>query len=253
MLGILDLFTVDNPVWSTPDILDTLESSRSTGYRYIRALTSAGLLSAVGNGYYVLGPRIIELDFQIRETDPLLQASAGVLEELVEATGHSALLCTLFQNTVICVRECRAQLSPTTLIDRGQQRPLFQGAMSKVILAHLSFHRLKSIFDRRRDEIREANLGESWKDFRNVLGKIRSDGYFKSAGEYTPGMVGVGAPVFNAEEEVIGSVGVAWDMSEMSLTDVDRVILSVRRAGKEISQRMASRDVGHVYKPRAVG
>lgn len=253
MLGILDLFTADDPVWSTADILEALETSRSTGYRYIKALTTAGLLGAVGNGYYVLGPRIIELDYQIRKTDPLLQASEGVLEELVDATGHSSLLCTLFQNSVLCVKECRAQLSPASLIDRGQRRPLFKGAMSRVILAHLSFHQLQSIYLRRQDEIGDAHLGEDWKAFRGTLAAIRSNGYVESYGEHTPGLVGIGAPVFNAENEVIASVGVAFDASEMSPNNRDRLILSVKRAGKEISQRMASREVGPVLRPRAVG
>lgn len=253
MLGILDLFTLEDSLWSTPDIIDALKTSRSTGYRYLRALTSAGLLSAVGNGYYVLGPRIIELDLQIRETDPLLQSSEGVLEQLVEATHHSALLCTLFQNSVLCVRACRAQMSPMTVLSRGQRRPLFRGAMSKVILAHLSDHRLRTIFARRQAEIREANLGEEWDEFRIALAKIRSDGYMKSVGEFTRGLAGIAAPVFNAEQAVIGSVGVACDVSELPLTDVDRVALAVKRAGKTISQRMAGRDTGPALRPRAVG
>jgi len=222
MLSILDLFTLEDSLWSTADIIDALKTSRSTGYRYLRALTSAGLLSAVGNGYYVLGPRIIELDLQIRETDPLLQSSEGVLEQLVETTHHSALLCTLFQNSVLCVRACRAQMSPMTVLSRGQRRPLFRGAMSKVILAHLSDHRLRTIFARRQAEIREANLGEQWDDFRVALAQIRSDGYMKSVAEFTRGLAGIAAPVFNAEQAVIGSVGVACDITELPLTDVDR-------------------------------
>ena len=80
MLHILQLFTEAEPVWSTAAILEALETSRSTGYRYIKALHDAGLLNSVRNGYYSLGPRIIEMDLQIRLTDPLLLASHGVLE-----------------------------------------------------------------------------------------------------------------------------------------------------------------------------
>lgn len=118
MLSILDLFTEDNPIWSTTDIIDTLGASRSTGYRYIKALGSVGLLSAVGNGYYMLGSRIIELDLLIRKTDPLLQAAKDILEELVDATGHTALLCMLFQNSVLCIGEHLAPMSPKMLFSR---------------------------------------------------------------------------------------------------------------------------------------
>ena len=66
-------------------------------------------MTSVRNGYYSLGPRIIEMDLQIRLTDPLLMASHGVLEGLVEEIGHSALLCTAFDDSVLCIAECRAR------------------------------------------------------------------------------------------------------------------------------------------------
>ena len=96
------------PVWSTAAIIEALETSRSTGYRYIKTLHDAGLLTAVRNGYYSLGPRIIEMDLPIRQTDPLLLASHGVLEELVDKIGHSALLCTAYGDSVLCIGEPRA-------------------------------------------------------------------------------------------------------------------------------------------------
>ena len=110
MLYILELFSAAEPVWSTAAIIEALETSRSTGYRYIKTLHDAGLLTAVRNGYYGLGPRIIEMDLQLRQTDPLLLASHGVLEDLVDKIGHSALLCTAYGDSVLCIGEYRAPL-----------------------------------------------------------------------------------------------------------------------------------------------
>lgn len=253
MLSILDLFTEDSPIWSTTDLIEALRTSRSTGYRYIKALNNAGLLSAVGNGYYMLGSRIIELDLLIRRTDPLLQAAKGVLEQLVTATGHTALLCMLFQNSVLCIDENLAPLSPKMLFSRGQRRPMFRGAVSKIILAHLPNHRLRSIYSRRQEMIREAGLGDSWDEFREGLAKIRSNGFVKSVGEFIPGNVGIAAPIFNVDGSIIGSIGIACSKDELRDTDMSRVVLSVRRAAKEISQRMSAEDSGLVLPPRAVG
>src|SRR6476660_745141 len=108
MLQILEFFSEAGPVWSTADLIEAMQTSRSTGYRYIKTLHDAGLLTTVRNGYYTLGPRIIEMDLQIRTADPLLLASHGVLEELVDTIGHSALLCTAFRDSVLCIGECRA-------------------------------------------------------------------------------------------------------------------------------------------------
>lgn len=253
MLSILDLFTEDSPIWSTTDIIEALGASRSTGYRYIKALNNAGLLSAVGNGYYMLGSRIIELDLLIRRTDPLLQAAKGVLVQLVDATGHTALLCMLFQNSVLCIDEHLAPLSPKMLFSRGQRRPMFKGAVSKIILAHLPNHRLRSIFARRQDMIRDAGLGETWDEFREGLSRIRSNGFVKSVGEFIPGNVGIAAPIFNVDGNIIGSIGIACSKDELRDADMNRVVLSVRRAAKEITQRMSADDSGLILPPRAVG
>ena len=253
MLSILDLFTLEDSLWATNDILDALSLSRSTGYRYIRSMTSAGLLSAVGNGYYVLGPRIIELDLQIRETDPLLRAAEGVLEELSAATGQSALLCTLFQNSILCVKDYRVPTCPKGMLGRGQRRPLFRGALSKVILAYLSPHRLRTIFKRRHSEIIDAGLGEEWVDFRNNMSKIRSEAFVISSGEFSQGVSGCGAAVFNGEGEVIGSVGVAFHAELWAELDRQTIVDAVTHAGREISNHMAHKAKEQVLRPRAVG
>jgi DNA-binding IclR family transcriptional regulator len=238
MLHILELFTEEEPEWSTVAIIEALETSRSTGYRYIKTLHEAGLLSTLRNGYYSLGPRIIEMDLQMRQTDPLLLASQGVLEDLVDRIGHSALLCTAYGDSVLCVGECRAPLSPANRFSRGQRRPLFQGAVSKVILAYLPHHRLKSIYPRQSDAIASAGLGDSWSTFRAALGKIKKDGYAVTMGEFNPGVQSVAAPILTNQKTSLGSVGTSWDVKERADIDLEKAMLAVKQAATTISERL---------------
>ncbi len=62
MLGVIDLFSEDAPVWTVDDIAVKLGYTRATAYRYVGELCDAGLLMRVAQGAYSLGPRIIELD-----------------------------------------------------------------------------------------------------------------------------------------------------------------------------------------------
>jgi DNA-binding IclR family transcriptional regulator len=238
MLQVLELFSEAGPVWSTADLIEAMETSRSTGYRYIKTLHDAGLLATVRNGYYTLGPRIIEMDLQIRQTDPLLLASHGVLDDLVENVGHSALLLTAFRDSVLCIGESRAPTSPANRFSRGQRRPMFQGAGSKVILAHLPHHRLKAIYPRHQDEIERTGLGATWGEFRKTLGEIKKDGYLLTRGEFNPGIYGVAAPILTDQKTAVGSVGVAWDENTRDI-NVDQAIQAVKQAATTISQRLA--------------
>jgi DNA-binding IclR family transcriptional regulator len=241
MLHILQLFTEERPEWSTASIIEAMSTSRSTGYRYIKILHDAGLLSSVRNGHYSLGPRIIEMDLQIRSTDPLLLASHGVLEDLVQEIGHSALICTSYRDAVLCIAEQRGPLSPSNRFSRGQRRPLFQGAVSKVILAHLPHHRLKALFAQHEGEIERASLGSTWSEFRASLAEIRKDGYALTTGEFNPGVNSVAAPVFGDQNAVLGSVGVAWDSKQRQDVDVDRAAQAVKLAAETISARLDAR------------
>ena len=199
MLGLLDLFTTSAPVRPVTDLVNYLGTSRSTSYRYIKALHAAGLLEAVANGRYVLGPRIVEFDRQIRMTDPLYQGGGAVLRDLVDATGYSALLCALNRDSVMCIREDLAKGAPPTLFSRGQRRPLFFGAASKIILPYVPPHRLIRIFEHHHRDIAKAGLGTNWQGFRDNLAAIRRDGYCVSYGEFNPGVFGVAAAVFNSD------------------------------------------------------
>jgi DNA-binding IclR family transcriptional regulator len=250
MLHILELFSETEPVWSTAAIIEAMETSRSTGYRYIKTLHEAGLLSAVRNGYYSLGPAIIEMDLQMRLTDPLLLASHGVLENLVDKIGHSALICTAFRDSVLCVGEARAPRSPENRFSRGQRRPLFQGAVSKVILAHLPHHRLKAIYPRQSAQIEKAGLGSTWSEFRAALGEIKKDGFALTMGEFNPGVYSVAAPILTDQKTSVGSVGVAWDEKERRDVDVERAVLAVKHAAATISERLTDKQGADLSAPQ---
>jgi DNA-binding IclR family transcriptional regulator len=197
------------------------------------------LLTTVRNCYYSPGPQIIEMDLQIGLADPLLLASQGVLEELVDKVGHSALLLTACHDvSVLCVEECRTPLGPVNRWSRGQRRPLFQGAGSKVILAHLPHHRFKAIYARDATKIENAGLGSTWGDFRKTLAGIKRDGYLLTTGEFNPGVHGIAAPIFNDQKGTMGSVGVAWDERARRDIHLEHAVLAVKQAACTVSDRL---------------
>jgi DNA-binding IclR family transcriptional regulator len=253
MLGLLDLFTPSASVRPVTDLVNYLGTSRSTSYRYIKALNEAGLIEAVANGRYVLGPRVVEFDRQIRMSDPLYKGGGHVLRPLVETTGHAALLCALYSDSVMCIREELADGSPPNLFSRGQRRPLFAGAASKVILPYVPPHRLLSIFKHHQRSIAIAGLGTDWQGFRDTLAAIRKDGYVVTHGEFNPGVFGLSAPVFNADGLVVGSIGIAGSEDRLEKKKLPLFCEAVLKASARLSELMANTDSELVRPPRAYG
>lgn len=253
MLSLLDVFTPAAPAWSTDDLIRYSRSSRSTCYRYIKVLQSAGFLTPVANGSYILGPRIIELDRHIRMCDPVYTAGGGPLQQLADRTGHSALLCMLYSDTVMCVREELNADAPEGLFSRGQKRPLFSGAASKVILAHLPAHQLRSLFAKHRKTIAAAGLGADWESFRKALRQIRQDGYCITTGEFAAGITGIAAPLFNRTGKVLGSLGIAMSASTADRSQFTALIKAVMKAAQGVTERIGSGKHGVDLPARAVG
>jgi DNA-binding IclR family transcriptional regulator len=253
MLSLLDVFTPAAPVWSAEDLIHQSGCSRSTCYRYIRALQGAGLLTPVANGSYVLGPRLMALDRQMRMCDPVYTAGGPPMQELALRTGHSALLCILFSETVMCVREEIRPGAPQGLFSRGQKRPLLAGAASKIILANLPLHQLRRLYAKHRGSIAAAGLGADWPSFRKTLRQIRRDGYCMTVGEFSPGVVGIAAPLFNRDGHVLGSLGIAMLESNADRSQFPALAGAVMEAARQATERIGSGQHGADLPARAVG
>ena len=183
MLAVLELFTVDAPEWTVEATAAALRVSAPTAYRYFKQLTRAGLISPVTGASYTLGPAIIQMDRRIQICDPMLNAARGVMVDLIRYAAESStvLLCRLFHDRVMCVHQVmgRGPQVPVSY-ERGRLMPLFRGATSKIILAHLPSRTVKSLFDHHAAEIAEAGLGATLPAFRSHLAAIRRAGVMVS-------------------------------------------------------------------------
>ncbi|WP_203070231.1 IclR family transcriptional regulator [Falsiroseomonas ponticola] len=253
MLGLLDVFTTAAPAWSTEALIRHSGTSRSTCYRYIKALQAAGLLTPVAGGAWMLGPRIIELDRTMRFCDPVTAGGTPAMQRLAAETGHTGLLCLLFSDTVMCVGDAPAPGAPEGLFSRGMRRPLFAGAASKVILAHLPPHQLRALFGRHRSTIGAAGLGADWESFRATLRAIRDAGHCVTQSEFMPGIIGIAAPLFNADRGVLGSIGIAAPIGNAPATTRPLLAERVMQAAREACDAIAEQQTVAALPARAVG
>ena len=216
-ISVLKLFTLDKSEWIVEDAAVALHVSISSAYRYFSTLTEAGLLTTVASGHYILGPAIIQYDRQIQLTDPLLKVAKPIMADLMRyAPANSAvLLCRIFRETVLCVHQAiEADRQTHVSYERGRPMPLFRGATSKIILAHLPLRDLRRLYDAQRALIKEAALGDGWEGFRKTLATMRKAGHCVSFGEVDPGHIGIAVPIMDSHGRVLGSLSYVVPASE---------------------------------------
>jgi DNA-binding IclR family transcriptional regulator len=253
LLAALALFTVDNPQWTVEDAAKKLGVSAPTAYRYFKRLTGAGLITPVSGAGYTLGPAIIQMDRQIQITDPMLRAARGVMHELIQRApdGSALLLCRLFHDRVMCVHQVvgRGPQEPVSY-ERGRLMPLFRGATSKIILAHLPSRTLKSLYEQSGGEIFQAELGDSFEEFRAGLAAIRRARVAVSHGEIDPGRVGVGVPLFDRDRNILGSLSFALSARSAGDRLIARLTPLLTEGAREIERAMNDEPEGQVSPAR---
>lgn len=206
MLGILDLFHGGSLRWTPEAMMSRLGYSRSTLYRYLAVLTEAGLLTSLPNIGYTLGPRITELDYELRASDPLITSGRPLLQTLVKEINGFGLLCRHYRGTVLCVHQEPGASGISSGYERGRAMPLPRGATSRVILANLSAQQLRRTYSQLSADLSKGGFGRTLKEVQENLRTIRNDGYCLTRGEVTPGVIGIAAPVFDGMGIVIGSL-----------------------------------------------
>jgi DNA-binding IclR family transcriptional regulator len=239
VLGILDLFTPETPVWTAEMIMERFGLARATVYRYVRALCDAGLLVAVAGAGFGLGPRCFEFDRSIRLSDPLQQIVPPVMAELRDIVQGGQLLCAFYGLRVLTVLQDRTDPDITMSMERGRPFSLFRGTPSRVILAHLPTYQLRNIALNHREEIAAAGLGESWPAFRDGLRAIRRQGYVAGS-DIDKALIGISAPIFQAPGAVTASLCLVRVRSKLAEGEVERLSALAMDAARRISLELQS-------------
>ncbi len=202
LFALLDLFTEQAPVWDTDALIAALGCPRATAYRALKTLVDAGFLVKLAAGRYGLGPRIIQLDWQLRSSDPLLHAAMPLMQDLSRDTGLDAVLSVLMGEHIIDIHRATGQARLALAYGRGRPRPLFLGAAPRVLLAYQPPGVLRRLHERRAEEIRHCAMGQNWAEFRARLAQVREAGWTASLGELEAHLGAVAVPVMDEEGSV---------------------------------------------------
>ncbi len=239
MLAVFDVFTPQEPSLTADEIMMRLNYSRGTAYRYIRELAAAGFLKRIG-GAYSLGPRIVELDYFIRENDPNLNIIQQVLRALSERLECDTLWTSFLGDHVVVNHHERGTAAHLVSYSRGRRMPLFRGAPSKVIVSALPHAQLKRLYEANVTEAEAAGLGGSWKEFRARMTAIRRAGYYISRSELDRGSIGIAAPIILDTPQQPGSIGTVFGEKRFATSDENLLVRITIDAAKQVSGLIAN-------------
>lgn len=236
-LRILSLFSLARPVLSVPWLMAQLEASRASVYRDVQALVEAGLLERVDGRGYALGARIVELDRQIRLADPLLHAAGDLPQQLAAQSRGTVLLCRLHARTVLCILEVGGADALTVSYQRGRAMPLYRGATSKILLAHVSLARLQQLLDADREMLAQAGLPRTLGGLQQVLAPLRAQGHAVTRAEVDRDAVGLAVPLLDGGH-LLGSLSVVLPARVSTPAMEKRALALLKSSARRIEARV---------------
>jgi len=237
VLEVLRMFSEGRTHVRPAEIAAALDVSNATAYRYVAELEQVGMIESVSPGRYVLGPAIVELDRQIRIHDPLIAAAHEVMKSLSERSGGTTILARLHGLKVVCVDQFQGRHGPKSVsYERGRAMPLYRGATSTAILAHLGEANLRQLAADDRLALQRGGWPTEGDALIEALRSIREQGVARSDSAVDPGTLGWGAPLFHGSR-LLGSLSVVLSRSAPDIAS-GRLCDLVRRAALRVQARL---------------
>jgi DNA-binding IclR family transcriptional regulator len=237
MLTILDLYDEEHPARTAEEICAERNFSVSSGYRYIRELCAAGLLTRAVGGTYMLGIRIVELEYVMRVADPIGRIGSPLLKRLAVSTGCDALLSSYHGMHVVNLLHERGTETLNVTYVRGRTHPLFRGAVAKAILPFLARSQLVKMYEAYRSDVAAAGMGQTWLEFWQNLQAIKKNGFSESHGELDPDLLGVGVPVF-VNGTVVGSITAVFSRQRSRMLNREGLMDHLRLASRKLTSAL---------------
>lgn len=238
ILSVLNLFTDGNLEWTAEQLMDELGYSRPTMYRYIRSLKDAGLLISVSNSVLTLGPRVVEMDFLIRKSDPLVIFGNVHIHQLARTYPSTSILARWYGDKMLCVASESSTTNAYTSYTRGRPMVLVRGAIARTIVANLPRLHLDSHIKKHLEEFKDIGIGIDLAEVTHSFLEVKKNRVCVAREEITPGVMGIASPIFDANRYPVAALCVTLGLNSLSSEDLGIIIDDVRGRSEKLSKQM---------------
>lgn len=207
-MELLEVLEEKNRSFSIAELAETMDLPPSTIHRILQTFCEKKYVIRDERSHtYRLGPALIPLGKAAARGIRLQDAAYPALAELTRRTKEDSYLVIPVGNKGLVIEKVDGPNHLKVVEEFGYEMYLHCGAIRKVLLAYQppafidEYFKTVIVHDRAFPQTSPTELREELK-------KIRESGYAITHGEYVNDAVGIGAPVFNAEGDLAGSIGI---------------------------------------------
>lgn len=209
VFDIIEAFTLDSSELTLTEISEKTSLSLATIHRFIQTMLARGYIEQdpISNKYK-LSKQFVRLGGIVVSCIDLVQTAIPYLQELSNKTSQNCNLSVYDQGKVLCLINIESFKSYFMGIKVGQSLPVYGGALSKVILAHLPSDLISNLISDDLPTFTPQTI--SHRDLLlKELAKIREQGYAESRGELTIGEAAIAAPIYDYSNAVVAGISIS--------------------------------------------
>lgn len=234
--AILDCFRADQPELGVREIARQLKMSSSTVGRLLTTLCASRILAQDPHTrLYRIGSKVLSWSAVYTDTLDVRVHARPMLEELHHLTHETVTLYILDQDERVCVERIESPQRVRVIVRVGERMPLHAGSAGKAMLAFASPELLKTIFSRRLERMTNNTI-TSQKKLGDELERVRRCGYAVSHAERFTDALGLAAPIFDANGNVVAALNVAGPNTRFTDSEVEKFAPKVIQLANQISR-----------------
>jgi DNA-binding IclR family transcriptional regulator len=180
-ISLLSAFCAGDKALSVTELAGRTKLYKSTVLRLLASLAHGGLIRKTTEGLWMLGPEVSRLAAVYTASFSLEDVVLPVMHDLVAKTGESVAFHVKQGDQRLCLLRVDSPQLLRDHVQAGDVLPLDRGAGGKILMAF------------------SGAQGKTYE-------KIRKDGYTHLISDRVPGLVGVSAPVWKGDGQLVGAL-----------------------------------------------
>lgn len=223
--------------WGIRQAARGLDVPPSTAHRTFAMLESAGALVSDENGRYRFSLDLIRLASRIGLDLPLRRAALPHMAELVEQTGETIYLGVYGaeRKRLMYVDRVESHHPLRYVLPMYEWLPMHAGAGGEAILAFLPEPDIEKLLLADDLQVLTEKTVTDPDQLRDELRQVRRDGYIETRGRLLEGTVGMAAPVFGPDDNVVGCIVVALPEIRLDPSDSESLGTKLRACADAVS------------------
>jgi DNA-binding IclR family transcriptional regulator len=242
-MSLLKVFDDEHREWSLAELAQEVGLNKTTAYRLLTALESEGMVARrPSTETYILGPEIVVLGGRALRNNDLRSLAKPELEQMAAISSETATLEIMSgDDHVLIIDEVVGNHLVGSLQSLGTRWPMYATSTGIAMLAYLPKERVDAVLKRPLPALTPKTITDT-AVLRRELACIRERGYSFVEEWLEEGLIVVGAPLFNHDDQVIAAISLGAPAIRFTPERVPEMGNLVKKTAQRISAKLG-------YKP----